>query len=82
MKDNASHFDTIISYDEQDAPGSDFRVQLKEELITFQAAHLENIDNALEQDYIAYAVMATWPWRNLSLGLKASLCPWTIITET
>jgi hypothetical protein len=56
IKDDASHFDTIASFDEWDAPGSGFRVQLKEELVTFRAAHLENIDNALERDSIAYAV--------------------------
>jgi hypothetical protein len=56
IKDDASHFDTIASFDEWDAPGSGFRVQLKEELVTFRAAHLENIDVALERDSIAYAV--------------------------
>jgi hypothetical protein len=56
VKDDASHFDTIVSHEEWDAPGSGFRVQLKEELVTFRAAHLEIIDNALERDSIAYAV--------------------------
>jgi hypothetical protein len=56
VKDDASFFDTILNFDEWDAPGSGFRVQLKEELVTFRAAHLENIDNALERDSIAYAV--------------------------
>jgi hypothetical protein len=56
IKDDASHFDTIASFDEWDSPGSGFRVQLKDELVTFRAAHLENIDNALERDSIACAV--------------------------
>jgi ubiquinone biosynthesis protein UbiJ len=56
IKNDASHFDTIASFDEWDAPGSGFRVQLKEELVTFRAAHLENIDNALDRDSIACAV--------------------------
>jgi hypothetical protein len=56
IKDDASHFDTISTFDEWDSPGSGFRVQLKDELVTFRAAHLENIDNALERDSIACAV--------------------------
>jgi hypothetical protein len=56
IKDDASHFDTIPSNDDWDAPGSGFRALLKEELVTFRAAHLELIDSALERDSIAYAV--------------------------
>jgi hypothetical protein len=56
VKDDASHFDTIISYDEWDAPGSGFRVQLKDELVTFRAAHLEIIDSVLERDSTARAI--------------------------
>jgi hypothetical protein len=56
IKDDASHFDTIVSNEEWDAAGSGFRAQLKEELLTFRAAHLELIESVLERDSIAYAV--------------------------
>jgi hypothetical protein len=56
VKDDESHFDTVVSFDKWDAPGSGFCLQLKEELVMFRAAHLENIDNALECDSITYAV--------------------------
>ena len=56
VKDDASHFDTVVSFDEWDAPGSGFRLQLKDDLVTFRAAHLELIDNVLERDSLAYAI--------------------------
>ena len=56
IKDDASFFDTVCSWDKWDAPGTGFRAQLKDELVTFRAARLENIDNALERDSIGYAV--------------------------
>jgi hypothetical protein len=48
--------DNIVSFDEWDAPVPDSRLQLKEELVTFWVAHLENIDNSLEHDSIMYDV--------------------------
>jgi hypothetical protein len=56
VKYDTSHFNTVVSFDEWDTPGLGFLLQLKEELVTFRDAHLENIDNALERDSIAYAV--------------------------
>jgi hypothetical protein len=56
VRDDSSHFDTIVSYDEWDAPGSGFRVQLKDELVTFRAAHLEIIDSVLDRDSKARAI--------------------------
>jgi hypothetical protein len=56
IKHDDSHFETIGSYEEWDAPVSGFRARLKEELVTFRAAHLSNIDETLERDSIMYAV--------------------------
>jgi hypothetical protein len=56
IKNDASHFENIGSYEEWDAPVSGFRTRLKEELVTFRAAHLANIDETLERDSIGYAV--------------------------
>ena len=56
IKHDDSHFDTIASYEEWDTPVSGFRARLKEELVTFRAAHLGNIDETLERDCIGYAV--------------------------
>jgi hypothetical protein len=56
VKDDASFFDIIVSHEEWDAPGSGYRAQLKEELVTFRAAHLELIDSVLERESIAYAI--------------------------
>jgi hypothetical protein len=56
VKDDASFFDIIVSREEWDAPGSDYRAQLKEELVTFRAAHLELIGSVLKCESIAYAI--------------------------
>jgi hypothetical protein len=47
VKHDASHFETISTFEEWDASISGFRARLKEELSTFRAAHQENIDEAL-----------------------------------
>jgi hypothetical protein len=56
VKHDASHFDTISTFEDWDAPISGFRTRLKEELSTFRAAHQENIDEALHRDSIGYAI--------------------------
>jgi hypothetical protein len=48
VKQDASYFETIGTYDEWDAPIAGFRARLKEELATFRAAHQDNIDESLE----------------------------------
>jgi hypothetical protein len=58
VKQDASYFETIGTYDEWDAPVSGFWARLKEELVTFRAAHQDNIDETLDRDTIGYA-MAT-----------------------
>jgi hypothetical protein len=56
IKDGASHIDTFVNNEEWDAPGSRCNLQLKEELVTFQATHLKFIDSVLKCDFIAHDV--------------------------
>jgi hypothetical protein len=56
VKHDASHFETIGTFDEWDAPISGFRARLKEELTTFRSAHQENIDESLSRGSVGYAV--------------------------
>jgi hypothetical protein len=56
VKHDASHFETIATFDEWDTPISGFRTRLKEELQTFRAAHRDNIDESLNRESIGYAV--------------------------
>jgi hypothetical protein len=56
IKHDDSHFESIVTYEEWDPPVSGYRARLKEELVTFRAAHLGNIDKTLEQDSMIYAV--------------------------
>jgi hypothetical protein len=56
VKHDASHFETIGTFEEWDTPISGFRSRLKEELQTFRAAHRENIDESLNRDSIGYAI--------------------------
>jgi hypothetical protein len=56
VKHDASHFETIGTFDEWDTPISGFRTRLKEELQTFRAAHQDNRDETLNRESIGYAV--------------------------
>jgi hypothetical protein len=56
IKHDDSHFESIATYEEWDTPVSGYRARLKEELVTFRAAHLGNIDETLERDSMIYAV--------------------------
>jgi hypothetical protein len=56
VKQDASYFDTVATFEEWDVPNSGYRTRLKEELVTFRAAHQDNIDETLERDSFGYAV--------------------------
>jgi hypothetical protein len=56
VKHDASHFENIATYEEWDTPITGFRARLKEELQTFREAHLENLDETLRRDSVAYSI--------------------------
>jgi hypothetical protein len=56
VKQDSSYFDTIPTFEEWDLPNSGYRTRLKEELVTFRAAHQDNIDESVERDSLAYAL--------------------------
>jgi hypothetical protein len=56
VKQDASYFDTISMYKEWDLPNSGYCTRLKEELVTFRAAHQHNIDEYVQRESLAYAL--------------------------
>lgn len=56
VKHNASYFDTVETFEEWDVPNSGYWTRLKEELVTFRAAHQDNIDEMMECESFGYAV--------------------------
>jgi hypothetical protein len=61
IKDDASYFDTILNFEEWDAPGSGFRVQLKSELVSFRFVPR------------TWKILTT-PWREIPL--RTQWLPW------
>ncbi len=56
IKNDASYFNEIASFEEWDTPITGFRDLLKEELSTFRESHQRNIDDTLERNSLIYAL--------------------------
>jgi FtsZ-binding cell division protein ZapB len=66
IKNDASYFNEILTFEDWDSPITGFRDLLKEQLASFRELHQINIDDTLKRDTRAYRIATMAPTESVS----------------